>query len=70
MNPRSFQIALDQAQANLALTRQQGAEQSAAVKAARAQLAQRQAERVRIVDPDPKHPLRIGTTATVAIRVA
>jgi len=44
IDPRSFQIALDQAQANLALTRQQVAEQSAAVKAARAQLAQRQAE--------------------------
>lgn len=28
------------------------------------------AVRVRILDPDPKHPLRIGTTATVQTRVS
>lgn len=44
IDPSSFEIALQQAQANLALARQQVSEQSAAVKAARAQLAQRQAD--------------------------
>lgn len=44
IDPSSFRIALQQAQANLALTRQQVAEETAAVKAARAQLAQREAD--------------------------
>jgi membrane fusion protein, multidrug efflux system len=44
IDPRPFEIALQQAQANLALTRQQVSEEGAAVSAARAQLAQREAE--------------------------
>jgi membrane fusion protein (multidrug efflux system) len=32
-------------------------------------VTQRVPVRIRVLDPDPKHPLRVGTTATVRIAV-
>ena len=31
-------------------------------------VTQRVPVRIRILDPDPQHPLRVGTTATVKVR--
>jgi len=33
-------------------------------------VTQRVPVRIRVTDPDPQHPLRIGTTATVKVRKA
>lgn len=66
IDARPYQLALDKAEAQLRLASQSVSQESANW----VKVTQRVPVRIRVLDPDPRFPLRIGTTATVKVDVA